>query len=969
MENDMYQSVNKVRDDPQCNLLAACFKKQMPKRRGQPFEVDVFKDEFEDYRRQRMAEKGIDFNSHDELVGRRVAQEQKIHKLEEAIAQANCVSEGLEQKIALIAKRQSVREELMVLRENLNKTEVRFYELQPKFFSQSFKIRSDYDGFISSLRVLCESLFDSEELQQQNLAELEQCTIDEAVVELRCSREDNKLKHLLVNLQRLAESQISAVQQSEEEVRLTKSKLVNEINELESTLQTKQKHDLERAKRELDDKLRLLNDNRHDLDIAEHKYQAIANELALVQKERQAELSELEKKRADLRSKVRKTIETSLQKRCKTASMNFPMQRYTELGLDIERVLFATHQDVNVKYCKWFKIFATMVNDEKNEYFKEVMLDKVSVKRLITLNKEQMQVAMPIAVLAAADSTSSDVLQRRAFLPRRASPTPAFSNCGFDGGDDNRNTGRPFQQAMPSGDAFRSRSVSRNSQPRFGTNDDEPRQQQQRNERNEFVVEPTTSFGSGGEQQLQQPRHLSPAAFVRSQRVALQQAAECTPHRTLYNESWKECGQQQQQLPRLLQDIGASSSNVLRADPPTEINQTPPFFVDEAASDPWKTMSLVVWRGLFVWNRQTFFNCTCTAVSGGRAVFKAGREMVGDSGGDGGDAGRIHLIGRLESRSVWKYVLQLRDSWNKQMGVLEFSDHPTIKDGYVFTLSAGEALPAVLLPLDGVGLPKWSKHNGSIVLMLIRRMDHEDKQWKRRMDTNMPMSACGTAMLPPSRHHRTASRDFDPPLSSAVGGATTPLDTDLLKENVDEMGTEQDLTDMASLVDGMADAELADICRTLFDLLHDGRLPSSDSNGMLSAVNGRVLEARKLHQTVTPNDVPQQSAVDQKKLAKAEGKSKEKAQKRAEGGAGQQTKKVRPQVQATASQALNRRDAKAEVGTMVIKLENLDISFGNKQLINAADLLLVYGRRYRLVGRNGIGKTTLLKMISWHYFL
>uniref|UniRef100_A0A914I1E8 Uncharacterized protein n=1 Tax=Globodera rostochiensis TaxID=31243 RepID=A0A914I1E8_GLORO len=618
----------------------------------------------------------------------------------------------------------------MVLRENLNKTEVRFYELQPKFFSQSFKIRSDYDGFISSLRVLCESLFDSEELQQQNLAELEQCTIDEAVVELRCSREDNKLKHLLVNLQRLAESQISAVQQSEEEVRLTKSKLVNEINELESTLQTKQKHDLERAKRELDDKLRLLNDNRHDLDIAEHKYQAIANELALVQKERQAELSELEKKRADLRSKVRKTIETSLQKRCKTASMNFPMQRYTELGLDIERVLFATHQDVNVKYCKWFKIFATMVNDEKNEYFKEVMLDKVSVKRLITLNKEQMQVAMPIAVLAAADSTSSDVLQRRAFLPRRASPTPAFSNCGFDGGDDNRNTGRPFQQAMPSGDAFRSRSVSRNSQPRFGTNDDEPRQQQQRNERNEFVVEPTTSFGSGGEQQLQQPRHLSPAAFVRSQRVALQQAAECTPHRTLYNESWKECGQQQQQLPRLLQDIGASSSNVLRADPPTEINQTPPFFVDEAASDPWKTMSLVVWRGLFVWKQ--------TGVPDGH-----------------------------------------QQTGSTQMGVLEFSDHPTIKDGYVFTLSAGEALPAVLLPLDGVGLPKWSKHNGSIVLMLIRRMDHEDKQWKRRMDTNMPMSACGTAMLPPSRHHRTASRDFDPPLSSAVGGATTPLDTDL----------------------------------------------------------------------------------------------------------------------------------------------------------------------------------------------
>uniref|UniRef100_A0A914IA99 Spen paralogue and orthologue SPOC C-terminal domain-containing protein n=1 Tax=Globodera rostochiensis TaxID=31243 RepID=A0A914IA99_GLORO len=803
-----------------------------------------------------------------------------------------------------------------------------------------------------------------------------------------------------------------------------------------------------------------------------------------------------QQKKIDLmRMDVRKAIETSLQKRCKTANMNFSMKRYKDLGLDIERVLFATHQDVNVKYRKWFKNFMTVVNDEKNAYFKEVMRDKVSVKRLITLNEEQMQVAMPVAVLAAADSTSSEnangisaasssalvrpvsvnkrpavhgksavdeilgesrsdttllhtthlfdanceickkeqakkqamrkraeeresmldaqvklqqlqqgkpffpnmdpaivsammdtnmppagvggdppsrhlrtaasafdaplssldpairaammdtnmpmssacgtamlplsrhhrtasrdfdpplssavggattpldtgydpehdplglntvqvgdplmeedgdgvveqqhrpdiddddgafgfgaggafddddfggndggdtfsndanvgrgnVLQRRAFPPRRASPTPAFSNCGFDGGDDNRDTGRPFQQAMPSGDAFRPRSVSRNSQPRFGPNDDEPRQkqQQQRNERNEhqqrasppphfssnanlqplgsvrrfprfektteeanteqhhrqqensvFVAEPTTSFGSG-EQQLQ-PRHLSPAAFARSQRVALQQAAECTPHRTLYNESWKERGRQQQ--PHLLQDIGASSSNVLRADPPTEINETPPFFVDEAASDPWKTMSLVVWRGLFVWNRQTFFNCTCTAVSGGRAVFKAGREMVGDSGGGGGgDAGRIHLIGRSESRGVWEYVLQLRDSWNKQVclmvinrpedehdfvtymncferynqgtqvGVLDFSDHPTIKDGYVFTLSAGEALPAVLLPLDGVGLPEWAKHNGSIVLMLIRRMDHEDKQWKRRMGCDQQQPPLNIPLTP-----------------------------------------------------------------------------------------------------------------------------------------------------------------------------------------------------------------------------
>jgi ATP-binding cassette subfamily F protein 3 len=30
----------------------------------------------------------------------------------------------------------------------------------------------------------------------------------------------------------------------------------------------------------------------------------------------------------------------------------------------------------------------------------------------------------------------------------------------------------------------------------------------------------------------------------------------------------------------------------------------------------------------------------------------------------------------------------------------------------------------------------------------------------------------------------------------------------------------------------------------------------------------------------------------------------------------------------------------------------------------SADITLAYGRRYGLVGRNGLGKTTLLRMIS-----
>lgn len=37
---------------------------------------------------------------------------------------------------------------------------------------------------------------------------------------------------------------------------------------------------------------------------------------------------------------------------------------------------------------------------------------------------------------------------------------------------------------------------------------------------------------------------------------------------------------------------------------------------------------------------------------------------------------------------------------------------------------------------------------------------------------------------------------------------------------------------------------------------------------------------------------------------------------------------------------------------------------GSKRLIESCDITLVFGRRYGFVGRNGLGKTTLLKMIG-----
>ncbi|MEQ2272296.1 ATP-binding cassette sub- F member 1, partial [Xenotaenia resolanae] len=47
-----------------------------------------------------------------------------------------------------------------------------------------------------------------------------------------------------------------------------------------------------------------------------------------------------------------------------------------------------------------------------------------------------------------------------------------------------------------------------------------------------------------------------------------------------------------------------------------------------------------------------------------------------------------------------------------------------------------------------------------------------------------------------------------------------------------------------------------------------------------------------------------------------------------------------------------------------IKLEKFSISAHGKELFVNADLMIVAGRRYGLVGPNGKGKTTLLKHIA-----
>ncbi|XP_059618870.1 ATP-binding cassette sub-family F member 3 [Phlebotomus argentipes] len=106
--------------------------------------------------------------------------------------------------------------------------------------------------------------------------------------------------------------------------------------------------------------------------------------------------------------------------------------------------------------------------------------------------------------------------------------------------------------------------------------------------------------------------------------------------------------------------------------------------------------------------------------------------------------------------------------------------------------------------------------------------------------------------------------------------------------------------------------------------------------------------------------------VNARKLEKAEAKLQQKQEKR------QDSKPAKPPpvelMTASASQMISKKDnklaAKGVGRNMDFKIENFDISFGDKVLLVNADLNLAAGRRYGLVGRNGLGKTTLLRMIS-----
>lgn len=161
------------------------------------------------------------------------------------------------------------------------------------------------------------------------------------------------------------------------------------------------------------------------------------------------------------------------------------------------------------------------------------------------------------------------------------------------------------------------------------------------------------------------------------------------------------------------------------------------------------------------------------------------------------------------------------------------------------------------------------------------------------------------------------------------------------------------------------------LCQSLAGILiADGSAKTNGAQKILDApfqMDSLVDEVADGQESIWIQKVEDNLKVDSKKLEKAEQQLAKKLEKKEKSDTKPVANKYKTN-EASASQVLSKKDAKAEASgnnnTKDIRIENFDISYGERVLLKGANLTLTFGRRYGMVGRNGLGKSTLLKLIS-----
>ncbi|XP_065186407.1 ATP-binding cassette sub-family F member 3-like [Sycon ciliatum] len=173
-------------------------------------------------------------------------------------------------------------------------------------------------------------------------------------------------------------------------------------------------------------------------------------------------------------------------------------------------------------------------------------------------------------------------------------------------------------------------------------------------------------------------------------------------------------------------------------------------------------------------------------------------------------------------------------------------------------------------------------------------------------------------------------------------------------------------------VEGCTEEVVLDLCReiaglclrnrgaTNVDGLHQALSAPVQLGAIAQAVERDIQEASSIFMKQT-RDV---SNVDQKRLEKAEAKIRQKNERRATQKPTTSAAEAPVLQEASANQVVNKRDMKQNGKVTDIHLDNVDLTFGEKVLLENASVVMSFGRRYGLVGRNGMGKSTLLRAIA-----
>uniref|UniRef100_A0A915JNG5 ABC transporter domain-containing protein n=1 Tax=Romanomermis culicivorax TaxID=13658 RepID=A0A915JNG5_ROMCU len=201
----------------------------------------------------------------------------------------------------------------------------------------------------------------------------------------------------------------------------------------------------------------------------------------------------------------------------------------------------------------------------------------------------------------------------------------------------------------------------------------------------------------------------------------------------------------------------------------------------------------------------------------------------------------------------------------------------------------------------------------------------------------------------------------------------------IIDENQGEFTGANDIYDaigdiLVSASDGSASSQVDEFCRELTKILNISKKVDSDKSSkvgdrrlLTGPVSFSVENPKKEDDSTEANLWSMSrnnfSNADVKKLEKAESKLKNKQEKKIQNSNSSTKLASDKDSLASVNQPTNNSSSYNDFCTD-IKLENFDMFFGDRKLLVDANMTLVFGRRYGLVGRNGLGKTTLLKMIS-----